>query len=152
MKSEAAQVVDHQFKKQLTEHNQHVHRLTELEHLLDVLQKELHSNEMKAQEQVEVLKDKYMSMQQSIESRRNSELEKNRQLLIKLKTVEMRVYELEEDKAALQHTTTTMEHRVQQLLQEQQHSEGSIRELSQQLLSSQMMREQGILTHSMHVL
>lgn len=76
---------DQAMKKFSLETSQYVNKIQDYEALLNSLQKEMSQNEMKSQEQMEQLREKYKNIQDLMENRRNAEAEKNRQLLLKIR-------------------------------------------------------------------
>lgn len=76
---------DQAMKKYSLETSQYVNKIQDYESLLNSLQKEMSVNEMKSQEQMEQLREKYKNIQDLMENRRNAEAEKNRQLLLKMR-------------------------------------------------------------------
>eukprot|EP01039_Chlorochromonas_danica_P007806 gene7806-8617_t len=137
---------DQAMKKFSLETSQYVNKIQDYEALLNSLQKEMSQNEMKSQEQMEQLREKYKNIQDLMENRRNAEAEKNRQLLLKIRGLEVRLNEAEQERTDLLGTNQQLESKIQQMLLEQSQREVTIGELSQQLLASQHAREQGFLS------
>lgn len=71
--------------KYVFDNAQYLHKVQDYEAMINSLQKDLNLTEIKSQEQLEQLREKYNNVQQVMETRRQAEAEKNRQLIIKLK-------------------------------------------------------------------